>query len=191
LASLFVLANCKDRGVGNPGATQPTCKWNAQKNISFTSIQLKKPSKELLHFSNCYSGNINSFTMIFGNHLEQEKSQIKITTTGKQCTGTKSKSQIFSRNNYSSKIWERGFSSINATSNGSTPTVKIEIKSGPHQDWEGGEGYVIWTKTLPVNNPYAVHSSQQGIFSSTYRQTKSATISTIYRNGRFTNLKIY
>ncbi|ASB48557.1 hypothetical protein [Alkalitalea saponilacus] len=190
IASLFFFANCKDSGVGNPGASNPVCKWEHKERISFVSVQLNRPSEGLFFFHSIYPMSIPDFTAIFGSHFEQEKSEIKITTTAKQCTGTTSRSQTFTKSNYSSNVWTRGLTSLTAPSNGNTPTVKIEIKSGPHRDLKGGEGYVIWTKTLPANNPYGVHSGQQGVFSGVYKQTKGPSIGKIiYIDGRFQELK--
>jgi len=174
--SLFMglFLSCNDPGVGSP-SVKPTCQWQAVDDITYNNLELNHPSNssDLVHYRNIYlADKIRSLSDIFGSNFEQEKSQIKVTSTANGCSGTTSKSTSFTQSNHA------GINS-NTISNISTPKnspnefdVKVEIQSGLHADFSGGSGYVIWTKTVKAN---ALDSSQSGMFYGTYKKISSGT----------------
>jgi hypothetical protein len=145
----------------------------------------------LVNYNNCYlniGDELNDLTRIFGDHFEQSSSQIKVTTKDDgSCAHSGSRSQIFKQANYNGYVYSTWLKQMTYPqgSNG-LPSVTIEIKSGYHSDWNGGKGFVIWSKTLPTN-PYAPY--QNGHFTGKYKST-TATTSIVYKDGTFREISL-
>ncbi|MCW3786518.1 hypothetical protein [Plebeiibacterium sediminum] len=175
LYSMFILmlCSCKDKGIGTPQKS-PECRWNKNDDIHYQYIELKHPENisDLLTYSSVYPNSeyIASLLDIFGGHYEQTKSIIKVVVKANGCSGTTSKTTSYTKSNHS----DLGTWSIN---NIYTPKnskkefeVKVEIKSGLHADRNGGEGYVVWTKSSMANQ---LDSPQSGVIQGVYKKVSN------------------
>lgn len=101
-----LIQSCKDFGDGNP---LPACKWTYNiQSVSFQPVELNHPSRanELdYRFAYNLSYPIWCFSEIFSPEVPQKsKSQIKVTTTLTNCTGTTSRTNVFDYSNYADKV---------------------------------------------------------------------------------------
>ncbi len=190
--SLFVLLLCSCKyDAGNPSST-PDCSWQKNDDIHYQYVELKHPdnASDLLCYSRDVYPNstyISSLLDVLGDHYEQSKSIIKVSVSPSGCEGT-SKTTVYTKSNHG----DLGMWSIN---NIYTPKnsknefdVKVEIKSGLHADVNGGEGYVVWTKSCTANQ---LDGTQSGVIQGMYKKVSNGAVGTlvkpilIYKNGEY------
>ncbi len=173
--SLFVLLICSCKyPIGNPRST-PDCTWQKSDVIHYQYVELKHPenASDLLCYSSSVYPNssyIASLLDVFGDHYEQSKSIIKVSVSANGCKGTTSKTTSYTNSNHSD-LGKWSINNIYTPKNSKKEfEVKVEIKSGLHADRNGGEGYVVWTKSSMANQ---LDSPQSGVIQGVYKKVSN------------------
>ena len=95
-----------------------------------------------------------------------------ITTANGNYSGVLSKTDEFTTSNYINNVGICDISGVSQpTESYRLPTMKVEIKSGLHQDLSGAKGYVVWAKAGTTN-----YSNQDGIFIGVFKAVQSMGI---------------
>ena len=182
----MMLSGCK-HPYFNDFEELPKCVYTRDEKLKFSKVELKAPGNELLHYNNIYNGTITSLRIVLGSHTEQSKSEIKVSSkVSGGCTEKKSPLDLYNKNQNLDKVESKELKGVTGYANAKNgfPEVTVEVTSGPHVDMMGNEGTVLWTKKMPVANPYAYATFEAD---GRFMITKSAISQPlmIYNNDRF------
>lgn len=191
-----MLSACKDNP---PPPPNKPCSWVNDERVVYQDLKLIYAGADLLNYRFIYGdGPITSFSSIFCCHNEQKKSEIKVTTKANGCTGTTSKTDLFTFDNYARSVGINDIRNLSGPTNSNGfPQVTVEIKSGIHRATNGTQGYVVWSKTASAE-PYAL---QNGTFNGVFKATSTASsvsgdygggivYERVYMNGEFRTMEL-
>lgn len=176
-AILISLTACPDnRPEDDVYVNLPACEWADNQPITFSNVALNFPSGS--YFSSIGYGitKFDTFDQIFLYATEgTSQSKIAITTTVNGCTGTTSKSKVYTPTNrddvFSTSLKKQYREAYLSTSSHS---ATLEITSGPFHNFSNGDvGLLIWSRTsslsgyLPNNGGTFPNLSMPATFKST------------------------